>query len=186
MANITAAVLASAAAKTSHSSVRMSAGEWEVNLHERGDSMIRPRTTWIVVSFSLFMPFACSKDEPPPENASQPCTSPAQCYPNVEAGAIKGEVTCLTKVPGGYCTHTCTADTDCCAVEGECTSGHPEVCSLFENVSTPMYCFLSCEEAQWQAAGAPDGNTYCQMYANASFTCRSTGGGSLNRKICLF
>ncbi len=150
--------------------------------------MIRaPRSTWIVIPVALLMPFACGKDDPPPpEYASQPCTNADECYQHLEGGTLKGDKVCLTKVTGGYCTHTCLADTDCCAVEGECATSRKQVCAPFENVATPMYCFLSCEDADWQAAGASDGNTYCATYAYTGFTCRSTGGGSENRKICLW
>jgi len=90
----------------------------------------------------------------------------------------------MTKVSGGYCTHTCTLDTDCCAVDGECTSGHPQVCSPFES-TTDMYCLLSCDDAQVADAGLADSNAYCGTYAHANFKCRSSGGGSKNRKVCM-
>jgi hypothetical protein len=129
---------------------------------------------------------ACGGDETstPPTQTGQTCMVAAQCYPGVaDSGALRGEVTCMTKVPDGYCTHTCTADTDCCAVDGECVASHGEVCSPFE--STDMkYCLLSCEDAALKAAGATDADSYCAKYANAKFTCRSSGGGSENRKIC--
>ena len=96
---------------------------------------------------------------------------------------IVGEVACLTKVTGGYCTHLCAQDGDCCAAPGECTTGHPEVCSPFEN-QPEKYCFLSCEQADVSAAGMTDSTAYCQKYASSSFGCRSTGGGAQNRKIC--
>lgn len=131
---------------------------------------------------------ACGDDDPPPpgpvEYAGTPCTSPAQCYPNVDGGALKGQTVCLSKVPGGYCTHTCAADSDCCAVPGECLSDHPQVCSPFES-TTDQYCFLSCEGAVVSAAGYADANAYCDRFAHAGFGCRSTGGGAGNRKICL-
>jgi hypothetical protein len=44
-----------------------------------------------------------------------------------------------------------------------------------------MMCFLSCEAS---ALGGADETTYCQDFAGAAFSCRSTGGGSANRKIC--
>jgi hypothetical protein len=50
-----------------------------------------------------------------------------------------------------------------------------------------MYCFLSCASADISAspdAGTTDSTTYCQRWANPTFTCRSTGGGSANRKFC--
>lgn len=112
------------------------------------------------------------------------CKTASTCYPNVQNKTqIKGTVTCLTQVQGGYCTHQCSSDADCCAVPGECLTKVTEVCSPFEN-QTQSYCFLSCEPAAVQKAGFTDANTYCQQLGNATFTCRSTGGGSNNRKIC--
>lgn len=148
------------------------------------------------------------------EQAGQACTSASQCYPDKiaadagEAGAqldIEGTIACLDKVPNGYCTHECTADTECCAVPGECRTGIKQVCSPFTNTSTPKYCFLSCEEEDIRAAiaanadaggwdggaaildGAPSDleNGYCYHYASVYATCRSSGGGSENRKVCI-
>jgi hypothetical protein len=170
---------------------------------------------------------ACSSDEtetPPPadggttnadsgprgvEQAGQACTAATQCYPDKaaqdagEAGAqldIKGAITCLDRVPNGYCTHECTQDSDCCAVPGECRTGIKQVCSPFTNDSTTKYCFLSCESADIQAgiaanvdAGGWDGgdadggadNAYCYWYASVYATCRSSGGGKENRQVCI-
>lgn len=143
------------------------------------------------------------------EQAGQACTSAAQCYPDKaaqdagEAGAqlsIKGAITCLDRVPNGYCTHVCTSDSDCCAVPGECRTGIKQVCSPFTNDSTTKYCFLSCESADIQsgiaanvAAGGWDGgaydggleNGYCYYYASVYATCRSSGGGAQNRQVCI-
>jgi hypothetical protein len=125
-----------------------------------------------------------------PENTGQSCTSPSDCYPGIEAGALSGEKQCLG-VTGGYCTHLCNDDSDCCKVAGECRTGLRQVCSPFENNSAMKMCFLSCEDADIQAANAADASqttdssTYCQTMASAAFTCRSTGGGALNRKVCL-
>jgi hypothetical protein len=41
-----------------------------------------------------------------------------------------------------------------------------------------MMCFLSCEDV------GDDDNGYCHEHASAAFNCRSTGGGSANRKVC--
>lgn len=148
------------------------------------------------------------------EQAGQACTSAAQCYPDKaaqdagEAGAqldIKGTIYCETKIPNGYCTHECTADTDCCAVPGECRTAIKQVCSPFTNTDNPKYCFLSCEDEDINAAinanvdaggwdggaaildGAPTdlANGYCYHYASIYATCRSSGGGSQNRKVCI-
>lgn len=132
------------------------------------------------------------------ESAGQTCTAAAQCYSGVQggadSGAILGAVTCLTKVTNGYCTHTCTQDTDCCAAPGECTTGVKEVCSPLENQGA-QYCFLSCEDADIQRAVAANADagyaadagadSYCHTFAGASTSCRSSGGGTKNRKVCL-
>lgn len=149
------------------------------------------------------------------EPAGQACTSPAQCYVSHDAGdggyveagpqlAVKGTIYCETKVPNGYCTHECTSDSDCCSVPGECPNGIREVCSPFTNTDSPKYCFLSCEAADiaagiaanadaggWDGGfvdGGPDGgleNNYCYYYASVYATCRSSGGGKENRKVCI-
>jgi hypothetical protein len=134
------------------------------------------------------------------ELTGQECEAPADCYPGVDAGAIQGEVQCLTRVTNGYCTHLCTKDTDCCATPGECKTGLTQVCAPFESTGQ-MMCFLSCEDddvAKGIAAQAPDGgydggvvdggtreDGYCRAYASAAFGCRSTGGGKNNRKVCV-
>lgn len=122
-------------------------------------------------------------DDPPPQNTGQTCTAASQCYPGVKAGDLAGDAVCLDKVPDGYCTHTCTKDSDCCAAAGECPGHHAEVCSPFESTDA-LYCFLSCEAEDLAATNITDANQYCQTYGSAAFTCRSTGGGNQNRKVC--
>jgi hypothetical protein len=117
----------------------------------------------------------------PGEQAGQSCAAPAECYPEVDPADLQGEVLCLDKVAGGYCTHLCVTDADCCAVPGECQSGHPQVCSPFESTGQ-MMCFLSCEAT---VIGDYTEATYCQDFANAAFGCRSSGGGTENRKVCV-
>jgi hypothetical protein len=111
------------------------------------------------------------------ENTGHACQSVDQCYPGVDQSTLLGAVVCMDRVEGGYCTHQCAADTDCCAVDGECDTGFPQVCAPFESTGE-RYCFLSCE-------GVADEATYCQEHANRAFGCRSTGGGSANRKVCV-
>lgn len=130
---------------------------------------------------------ACSSSNSTPAPATQTgqaCTAVNQCYPGIDAGALQGE-TCLTQLQGGYCTHTCSTDADCCAVPGECPEHFKEVCASFES-SGQNYCFLSCDTADLATddGGTTDPNTFCQRWANTTFTCRSTGGGSQNRKFC--
>lgn len=135
------------------------------------------------------------------EPAGQACTAATQCYPQLDGGTVKGTVTCLDRVPNGYCTHTCTQESDCCAAPGECRTGVKQVCAPFTNDSATKYCFLSCEAADIQAAisanasagyydgGATDAGSldtvYCQSYASIYATCRSSGGGAQNRKVCI-
>jgi hypothetical protein len=111
------------------------------------------------------------------ENTGHACTAVEQCYPGVDPADLLGAVVCMDRVTGGYCTHQCIVDTDCCAAAGECETGFPQVCAPFESTGD-RYCFLSCE-------GVADEATYCQENANPGFGCRSTGGGSANRKVCV-
>jgi hypothetical protein len=56
-----------------------------------------------------------------------------------------------------------------------------------------MLCFLSCEEDDIRAhehelfgdGGTLDATLFCQRRAGAQFSCRSSGGGSQNRKVCV-
>jgi hypothetical protein len=118
---------------------------------------------------------ACGSD--PPATTGTGCTAASQCYPTLNQQDLQGAVVCMDRVTGGYCTHHCVTDADCCAVAGECHPGFPQVCAPFESTGE-MYCFLSCE-------GVPDEAAYCQANSNATFSCRSTGGGSANRKVCV-
>jgi hypothetical protein len=128
---------------------------------------------------------ACGNDDDPgPTNTGQSCSSADQCYPGVKEGELVGEAVCLDRVEGGYCTHHCVQDADCCAAAGECPGGHAEVCGPFESTGE-MYCFLSCENQDLEGTGINDGDVYCQTYASSVFHCRSTGGGSENRKVCV-
>jgi hypothetical protein len=130
---------------------------------------------------------ACSDDDDGsagPADTGRPCASADQCYPGVMDGMLLGEAVCLDRVEGGYCTHECTQDSDCCAAEGECELSFPEVCAPLESMPG-MHCFLSCEDEDWMPTAAVDSNAYCQAYAGPFFTCRSTGGGPDNRKVCL-
>ena len=119
-----------------------------------------------------------------PTNTGQACQVPADCYPGLDQASLQGEVECLTRVSNGYCTHHCTQDLDCCAVPGECPNGFPQVCSPFES-GDELTCFLSCEEVDIVNAGFSDATAFCQANANAAFSCRSSGGGSKNRKVCV-
>jgi hypothetical protein len=114
------------------------------------------------------------------DDVGQPCESAEDCYPDLEDHSVlSGDVVCLDEVPDGYCTHYCEDDADCCAVEGECDEDLDleYVCGPFQSTGE-MYCFISCE-------GQEDGNAYCQEWAHSEFICRSTGGGSENKQVCV-
>jgi hypothetical protein len=139
----------------------------------------------LAASIAFWLLPACGNDdEPGPTNTGQSCSAVDQCYAGVEEGELLGDAVCLDRVEGGYCTHHCTQDSDCCAAAGECVGDHAEVCGPFESTDD-MYCFLSCEEADVDAAQVADADSYCQRYASAAFHCRSTGGGAKNRKVCM-
>lgn len=104
------------------------------------------------------------------------CSAAEQCFVGL-AREVEGAAQCLDRIEGGYCTHECDTDADCCAVAGECPSGREEVCAPFESTGMRL-CFLSCE-------GRADGDAYCGQYAHLGFGCRSTGGGAKNRKVCV-
>jgi hypothetical protein len=123
-------------------------------------------------------------DEGSPDQVGSVCEAPADCYPEVDHADIAGAVLCLDRVRAGYCTHECTQDEDCCAVEGECLTDFPQVCSPFESADTTM-CFLSCEADVIDAAGSPDEQSFCHDEVSSDFICRSSGGGSDNRKVCV-
>jgi hypothetical protein len=123
-----------------------------------------------------------------PDNTGSECQTVTDCYPGVDPKTLSGPVQCLAQISGGYCTHGCGVDDDCCKAAGECLTDLKQVCSPFESTGQKM-CFLSCEPGDIQA---PDGGPapssdweYCQRYAAPSFICRSSGGGAQNRKICV-
>jgi hypothetical protein len=144
------------------------------------------------LSIAVALLGACGDDDPAgaeqrspgsPEETASACASAAECFEGVE---VVGKALCLDRVRGGHCTHTCETDEDCCAVEGECDSGLEQVCSPFESASETM-CFLSCEADRIEADREDFENDgeYCQRRVSPDFICRSSGGGSNNRKICV-
>ncbi len=139
----------------------------------------------------VFVVLACKEEDPngaaesgSPDLVGQQCEVPGDCYPDVDHAEIAGQIECLDRVRNGYCTHQCEDDADCCAVEGECVTDLPQVCSPFESTGLRM-CFLSCEPEDVNAAGAPDDQAFCQEWASWDFICRSSGGGAANRKVCV-
>ncbi|MEZ4446020.1 MAG: hypothetical protein R3B72_43490 [Polyangiaceae bacterium] len=111
----------------------------------------------------------------------QSCVVADDCFATVaDRDQIPGAFQCLDRVEGGYCTHECTSDADCCSIEGECPNQAHQVCGPFESTGL-MLCFISCENTD---VGDMDPDAYCDSYAR-DFICRSTGGGSANRKVCV-
>ncbi|MBI4705966.1 MAG: hypothetical protein HY744_33150 [Deltaproteobacteria bacterium] len=114
------------------------------------------------------------------DQTGQTCKAPADCYAGVAPQDIQGEVKCLDRVEGGYCTHLCKGDGDCCAAKGECEAGDRQVCGPFESTGL-MMCFISCEDEDLDGG---DPEAFCREI-HRDFICRSTGGGSENRKVCV-
>ena len=162
-----------------------------------------------MVLFAVVLSAAnCSDDEPaqatssnaggdgPDDEVGNACVTVDDCFPGLDQTSLAGEVECLDRVENGYCTHQCETNDDCCSVEGECEDGVKQVCAPFESTGL-MLCFLSCEEddlppeyqedALGGAAGMEiDGATaFCKARGHAEFTCRSTGGGTDNKKVCV-
>ena len=77
----------------------------------------------------------------------------------------EAQAVCLDKAGEGFCTWSCELDEDCVFGEEE------RVCASFEDEGG-MHCFPGCEGDTGEDL-CPDG-----------FTCRSTGGGEDNRKVC--
>lgn len=168
----------------------------------RSSSSLATRLFAVAASLSFALGVACGTsdsssasvsgpaDGGSPEQTGQTCKAATDCYPSLEAGALKGAVQCLDRVTNGYCTHLCNTDADCCAVPGECRTGLKQVCAPFESTGQNM-CFLSCEDSDVKSApdAGPDAGTgadaYCHAFASTAFGCRSTGGGKNNRKVCL-
>jgi len=76
---------------------------------------------------------------------------------------------CLEVSTENVCTWSCTVDDDCGSDED-----YPRLCAPLES-QEGMWCFPSCEDEDVEDPDhpCPDG-----------YTCRSTGGGSDNRKFC--
>jgi hypothetical protein len=126
-----------------------------------------------------------NNDPDRPDETGAACMVADDCYPDVAEGELQGDAVCIDRVRGGYCTHTCETDDDCCAAEGECGSDLLEVCSPFESMEG-MHCFVSCEAEDVEAAtDVTDEQDFCQKKASSDFICRSSGGGNMNRKICV-
>jgi hypothetical protein len=125
-----------------------------------------------------------TSDAPEPEQPDPICAADDECYPDVADGALVGDALCSTDVRDGYCTHTCTADEDCCAAEGECATDLEQVCSPYQSDGQAM-CFVSCEPDDLPWYHENDEQAHCQGAAGRDFVCRSSGAGSEERKICV-
>ncbi len=148
----------------------------------------RTARTCLALGIAASFAFACGDDSsggtPGPTNTGQACETADQCYPSVQTADLAGDAVCLDRVEGGYCTHLCSQDSDCCAAAGECPNAYSQVCSPFESAGD-LHCFLSCEKTDLDLAKLSDADAFCQKFANAAFHCRSSGGGADNRKVCV-
>jgi hypothetical protein len=73
------------------------------------------------------------------------CSTAQDCYPDASSVAIfTMNPQCLTTSSGGYCTHVCSSDSDCCIWPSECPSGQHQVCVPFSSSSSNMVCAISC------------------------------------------
>src|SRR5436190_8266356 len=133
-----------------------------------------PRLIAAPSSLALLLLAPACGDDDGGENTGATCQVADDCFTDIAREDIAGEIECLDRVPGGYCTHLCETDDDCCAADGECLTGFKQVCAPFESADDKR-CFLSCEA---EDVGDADETVYCQDNANEAFGCRSTGGGT--------
>jgi hypothetical protein len=130
-----------------------------------------------------FIVAGCGGDEGV-EGTGQSCAKEADCYADLE-GEVPGTPLCLD-ASGGYCTHTCTSDAECCSVEGECDFGDRgellQVCAPFTSLEG-TWCFLSCEDDILAELPEGERETFCEDIS-PDLHCRATGGGD-PRKVCL-
>lgn len=119
----------------------------------------------MIARWSLFLAAAlvcgCGGDE-----VYAPCEAPADCEVPSEADPV-----CLDKSGEGFCSWECAVDDDCDFDGGD--GSYARVCASFES-EPGTFCFPSCDEA------AEDEDEVCPR----GFSCRSTGGGADNRKVC--
>ncbi|MCA9687974.1 MAG: hypothetical protein R3A51_02810 [Nannocystaceae bacterium] len=147
---------------------------------------MRPRHALFTFLTAAVLAFACAGDPNhfEDENVGLPCGSAADCYVDINPALIRGDILCMDKVPGGYCTHYCETDADCCAVDGECLTDHRIVCTPYEN-DKQKRCMLACEAADlYYDDYQYEGTEYCTHFLSEGWNCSSSGGGSENRDIC--
>ena len=102
------------------------------------------------------------------ENVYRACGTAEDCdLPDVDP-------VCLDKAGEGFCTWECAIDDDCAESE-EQQGDWALVCASFES-NELSYCFPRCREI----ADTADPEGVCP----SGFSCRSTGGGASNRKVC--
>lgn len=109
---------------------------------------------------------SCNKDsKDDDDDVYLACEEPEDCVVPEDRDAV-----CLEKADEGFCSWECDADSDC----DDADDGDFDfVCASFESEEA-LYCFPACnEDAEEEEDECP-----------GSMTCRSTGGGSDNRKIC--
>jgi hypothetical protein len=127
---------------------------------------------------------SCGGDDEDVEGTGQACETADDCYADLEE-EVEGTVQCLS-VSGGYCTHTCTVDADCCAIDGECDYGDRgelvQICAPFTS-QQDRWCFLSCEDSALARVPEEDRATFCEDISS-DLGCRATGGGD-PKKVCL-
>ena len=118
-------------------------------------------TRWMTL-LSLLLLSSCGGS-----NVYLACEAPSDCDVPEDADAV-----CLDKSGEGFCSIECEADDECDYAEEGDGAGFDFVCASFES-EDGLFCFPACDE------DAEDGDD-----CPAGMGCRSTGGGSDNRKIC--
>src|SRR5689334_17550782 len=98
---------------------------------------------------------ACACDDDDDGGVGASCSEAKQCFTGLPHD-VSGDAVCLDRGEGGYCTHECDNDDDCCAVEGECPIDNGQVCAPFESTGQRL-CFLNC-------VGELDGDAYCAQW----------------------
>jgi hypothetical protein len=91
----------------------------------------------------------------------EPCEAADDC---VDVAPSEATAECVEKEGGGFCSWSCTTDADC---DGDQDDRYDFVCAPFES-NPGTYCFPACQDDE-----CPGG-----------YTCRSTGGGDENEKVC--
>ena len=157
---------------------------WILPIRSLAVALSRMTNGTLVAGWVLLVASGCgggASEQPGQGCAPTPDAPAGTCFSSLQQ-SLKGAAVCLTQISGGYCTHLCQTESDCCAVPGECRTSFPQVCAPFESTGQ-SYCFLSCEDSI--VPTGMDSTVFCQQNANAAFLCRSTGGGSQNRKVCV-